>query len=169
MDAKKLVILVLVVIAVVCAMALGTGVYQAKQDKTRSDTTSGLADVLGRLFLPNHTTLDSARLKPQPGCIASGKGPGAKIAVGPASCTVVIDRGRRSKPQALRIAPPPAAPGYACLALSDSAFRANCPPLVPKTDFKFSEPVSFSVGRDSAFLRLYCALVPNVSCVFTLR
>ncbi len=170
MDAKRLVVLILVVVAILCAMALGAGVYQAKQDRTRPDTTSsGLTDALGALLLPKHTTLDSARLKPQPGCTASGFRPNATIAVGPAPCTIVIDQGKRSWPQVVRIAAPPTGPGYWCFAVTDSAFRANCPPLFPKPDFKFSKPVSFSIARDGAYVRLYCQEAPGARCVFTLK
>jgi len=172
MDGKRIVILVLVVVAILCAMALGAGAYQAKRDKSGGGNTSvpGFVNAIGRLFVPQRTTLDSARLKPQTGCLVSGAGPGASITVGPVPCSVVIDAGTHATPQVLRLAPPDAPQGYACYKLSAAAFD-SCPAATPAGDekFKFKGATSFSVGRDSAFLRLYCEPVPAARCVFTLR
>jgi hypothetical protein len=83
-----------------------------------------------------------------------------------APCDIVIREGKKRKPQMLWLEPA-GSTTYACFQFSDTAF-AHCP-SGPADSLKFDRKSSFTVGRDSAFLRLYCSAVVNPSCRFAIR
>ena len=162
MDTKKLVILILVVIAILCAMALGAGLYQGS-DLTAKDSTKD--------WFPNrrpeHTTLDSGRLHAVTGCTVSGSGTGGRITMAGLPCDIVITGTRKWKPQTLWLEPS-GSKAYACYKMSRDEF-ARCPATPDNSVGEFKGKSSLAVGRDSAFLRLYCIGAINPSCVFAIK
>jgi len=167
-DTKKLVLLVLVVIAILCAMALGAGVYQGRRQGSGSDSLKGSLSAFFRGLMPDHTTLAPGRLHVVSGCTVSGSGPGGVIAMGSAPCNIVIREGRKREPEMLWLDPAGStATPYACFQISAEKF-ADCP-SGPEDKRKFDRKSSFTVGRDSAFLRLYCSGGLNPICRFTIR
>jgi hypothetical protein len=158
MDSKKILLLILIVVAILTAMFIGVGfrrdstdtTYQQKQD----GSFSGLDRVVARRF---RSPFDTARVS---GCNWNGQG----FALG-SECAILILPGKQ-RSSAFELIPT-AGVVTACFGFEPDQLT-KCIDDSDKRGKLEKGKRRFVVSKDSAFLRLYCMPGSGSQCVVRL-
>lgn len=158
MDAKKILLLILIVVAILTAMFIAVGVHRDNTDPKPDDYRqkqdgpfSGLDKGIAKHFR------DTFALKRVKGCGWNGE----RFQFGPSECQAVIDTGKARSSSFELI--PLAGIVHACFGFEPDQLEDCIKNSDKRNQIKNGES-KFTVSKDSAYLRLYCQPIGNAPC-----